>query len=562
MTYTTITYEERIGVALITLNRPERLNAWTPAMGLDIAAAMTAAATSPGVRAIVITGAGRGFCAGMDFAQLDEVEQNRARRRRTDLPPEVPRASEREDFQGLFTYFPSIGKPVIAAINGPAAGSGLVLALSCDVRFASEDAVLTTSFARRGLVAEHGIAWLLTQLAGTANALDLLLSGRKVTAAEGKAMGILNAVCPAGTALDAALAYAAEIAAECSPRSLRIIKRQVWNAAFETLAENTAVANRELLLSFESEDFAEATAARVQRRRPAFPDMQTRSMMGFASRLHCPVEVGSLSVSALRQLFDWYVGLNIPYETLSNIHTGVLVKDAVQMLGAVEQGGGGHCVEHSVLLAAVLADAGFDARIVNADYHDHRKGTVVRIAKPLVVVSAEGGQWICDPYYRTVVLPLPETGSHRDGEYEVTRSGEGAFHILRLQDGRPVDEDRADFGWTLDTRRRQFADRYTDFSPFGVTAPFYQVMRPVRTAIFYSPRHDRLIVAEGNRYDAIADGDLAGLDWIPERFRASILAALPTSRGQRAAALAFLEGGLFPPYYERLETGARPCAEA
>jgi enoyl-CoA hydratase/carnithine racemase len=263
-------YRVEQGVAVITLNRPDRLNAWTPHMGAELAAAAAAAGADPAVRAIVLTGAGRGFCAGMDHANLALVDENRQRQRRTVLPPEVPAAARRADFEGLFNYFPALGKPVIAALNGAAAGSGLVLALSCDVRFADAGAVLTTAFARRGLVAEHGVAWLLARLAGLPGALDLLLSGRRIDAQEAHGMGLVNFVCEPGTALERALAYAGEIAANCSPRSLQIIKRQVWNAAFEDLHAATEQANHEMLRSFDAADFREAQAALAAKRAPQF----------------------------------------------------------------------------------------------------------------------------------------------------------------------------------------------------------------------------------------------------------------------------------------------------
>lgn len=270
MSYDTLRYEVDDGVAVITLARPERLNAWTPEMGTELAAACARAARERAVRAIVLTGAGRGFCAGMDHANLERTQENRARVRRTDFDGDVPRAAARTDFTGLFNYFPTLAKPVIAAINGPAAGSGLVLALACDVRFADENAVLTSAFARRGLVAEHGIAWLLARVAGLPAALDLLLSGRRVAAAEAKQMGLVNFVAPAGMALQHAIAYARELATQCSPSAMAVIKRQVWQTPFETLFEATCAADKAMLESFDGADFAEAQAAHAQGRAPAF----------------------------------------------------------------------------------------------------------------------------------------------------------------------------------------------------------------------------------------------------------------------------------------------------
>jgi enoyl-CoA hydratase/carnithine racemase len=136
MNYETIQYQVSERIAVITLSRPERLNAWIPEMGDELVDAMERACRDKEVRVIVLTGDGKGFCAGMDVKNLSKMDENRNRNRKTELSSDIPIASDREDFKGLFNYFPSIGKPVIAAINGPAAGSGLVLALSCDVRIA------------------------------------------------------------------------------------------------------------------------------------------------------------------------------------------------------------------------------------------------------------------------------------------------------------------------------------------------------------------------------------------------------------------------------------------
>jgi len=166
------------GVALLTLNRPDRLNAWTAEMESAYFGLLEECAASDEVRAIVVTGAGRGFCAGADMQELQAIGDGE--------PAPVPHDRRPQ------TLPMTIPKPIIAAVNGACAGIGLVQALMCDVRFAAEGAKLTTSFARRGLVAEHGISWILPRLVGPANALDLLLSGRLVFAEEAQALGLVN----------------------------------------------------------------------------------------------------------------------------------------------------------------------------------------------------------------------------------------------------------------------------------------------------------------------------------------------------------------------------------
>jgi len=252
-------------VATITLNRPERLNAWTPVMASELREAMLQADADATVRAIVLTGAGRGFCAGADMAGLSGAAAGRGSLR----IPETPSTGLEANFAQRCSYLLAIKKPILAAINGPVAGIGLVIALYCDIRYMAAGAKLTTAFARRGLVAEHGIAWLLPRLVGPMNALDLLLSARSVTAAEAERMGLVR-VLPEAQFAAQVHAQAAEIALLSSPRSVGIIKRQVYEAMFQSLAEATVLANREQEACRSTDDFREGIAHFLEKRKPNF----------------------------------------------------------------------------------------------------------------------------------------------------------------------------------------------------------------------------------------------------------------------------------------------------
>jgi enoyl-CoA hydratase/carnithine racemase len=259
-------------VATITLNRPDKLNAWTAVMEKEVSSAMENAERDDDVRVIVLTGAGRGFCAGADMSLLSAVadhgllDQNREdRSREAALRDGVPL-----DFQKRYSYFPAIGKPVIAAINGPVVGLGLVITLYCDLRLASDAARFSTTFARRGLVAEYGMAWMLPRIVGIANALDLLFSARTIDAAEALGMGLVNRILPQESFLEKVHEYARELASTVSPRSLRIIKRQVYEAMFQPLSEAFDVSVNEMMASFKTEDFKEGVAHFVEKRPPAF----------------------------------------------------------------------------------------------------------------------------------------------------------------------------------------------------------------------------------------------------------------------------------------------------
>jgi enoyl-CoA hydratase/carnithine racemase len=270
-------------VATITLNRPDKLNAWTKLMESEVRSHMENAEQDDEVRVILLTGAGRGFCAGADMSLLNAVAERGLDNRdldHRDLDDQghervLPDAAHRRegvapDFQKKYSYFPAIGKPVIAAINGPVVGLGLVITLYCDLRLASDASRFSTTFARRGLIAEYGMAWMLPRIIGIANALDLLFSARTIDAAEALRMGLVNRVFPHESFLEKVQEYAHELASSVSPRSLRIIKRQVYEAMSQPLAEAFDISVREMMACFRTEDFKEGVAHFVQKRPAAF----------------------------------------------------------------------------------------------------------------------------------------------------------------------------------------------------------------------------------------------------------------------------------------------------
>lgn len=246
------------GVALLTLNRPERLNAWTGEMQRAYFDLLDEAAARDDVRVIVVTGAGRGFCAGADMEALQEIGAGG-----------LEEAAAGQDTRPQ-TFPLGIPKPVVAAINGPCAGIGLVQALMCDIRFAAADAKITTAFARRGLVAEHGMSWLLPRLIGPARALDLLLSARVVLGDEAERLGLVNRALPADVLLDEALAYARDLAANCAPSSMAAMKRQVYEDLGRGLDDALARANELMVESLGAPDFVEGVSSFVERRPPEF----------------------------------------------------------------------------------------------------------------------------------------------------------------------------------------------------------------------------------------------------------------------------------------------------
>jgi enoyl-CoA hydratase/carnithine racemase len=276
--YEDLLYEVKDRVAVLTLNRPDKLNAWTAAMEKSVRQAMAAAVEDNDVRVIVVTGAGRGFCAGADMNLLQSIKPTKWEDR------ELAQASREETYDfasglgpdvsthygGRFGYLMQVKKPIIAAINGPAAGLGLVFALYADMRFAGSEAKFTTSFASRGLIAEHGISWLLPHLVGPARSLDLLMSARKMMADEAEKIGLVNRTFPQENFMANVMDYARMLSETVSPRSMAVMKAQIWKALFQNFNEALEVGDSEMQKSFGSADFKEGVAHFVEKRAANF----------------------------------------------------------------------------------------------------------------------------------------------------------------------------------------------------------------------------------------------------------------------------------------------------
>ena len=259
-----VVIQERRGpVLVLVLNRPARRNAWNRAMQEAYFDALDAAEDDPGVRAIVLTGGGATFCVGADLEALGLIG---------DGDPRAARAPERP------TSFPlGIRKPLIAAINGSCAGIGLVQALYCDVRFVARDARLTTAYAQRGLIGEHGITWLLPRIVGRAHALDLLLSARVIDGEEAAEIGLANWVCEPDDVRERAVAYASQLAQGCSPSAMAVIKAQMRADADGELTAALERSRALMLESYRRPDLREGVASFRERRPPNFPPLLPRT---------------------------------------------------------------------------------------------------------------------------------------------------------------------------------------------------------------------------------------------------------------------------------------------
>lgn len=263
-----VRYEVNVGIATITLNRPHRLNAWTGRMHTEYRWVLDQADRDPSVGVIIVTGAGRAFCAGADARALEgHVAKGQYD---PGTPDELanPGYGVRPEFDADFAYHFGLTKPVIAAINGPSAGVGLVIACYADLRFAAAGAKLTTAHGKLNLPAEFGLSWLLPRLIGLTRANELLLSSRIFLAEEALAMGLVNAVLPPDALRPYTDNYARRLMATVSPGSLRETKRQIYTDLHRDVAA-AVCDSKELVERMTTEpDFAEGVAAFVEKRAP------------------------------------------------------------------------------------------------------------------------------------------------------------------------------------------------------------------------------------------------------------------------------------------------------
>jgi len=263
-----VLYEVRdTGVAVLTLNRPERMNGWGGGLATAFYERLADAEADPAVKAIVVTGKGRAFCAGADMGSLNTISN-----------ATVDGAGGTDVGKLVGARHPhfvmTMRKPVVAAINGACAGMGLTMALVCDVRFAAAGAKFTTSFARRGLIAEYGISWILPRVVGWGIALDLLLSGRVFLADEAAELGLVKEVVPPDELLPRAIGYAEDIAVNCAPSSLAVIKQQVYADTMRDVFEASDRAEKLMHESMQRPDFIEGITSFFEKRPPNFPPLK------------------------------------------------------------------------------------------------------------------------------------------------------------------------------------------------------------------------------------------------------------------------------------------------
>lgn len=266
-----VAYEKVDQVALLTFNRPQSLNAFTPSMHAQYRTLLAAAEADGTVRAIVVTGAGSAFCAGADTTSVRNVAENGTYP--TGDKPKVdarPGYGVHPAFDRPLVYHFGLTKPVIAAINGPAIGMGFVLACCADIRLLAHGASCSAGFARLGLPVEFGLSWILPRLIGLSRAAEVLLSDRQINSDEAVTMGLASRALEPGQLVPQALAMGADIAKTCAPTALREAKRQIYMDLFRDLESAYGDASTLVKRMVAEPAFREAVAARTEHRTPDF----------------------------------------------------------------------------------------------------------------------------------------------------------------------------------------------------------------------------------------------------------------------------------------------------
>ena len=271
--YELIKYDVDDPIATITLNRPEQLNAITGSMMAEMKHAMAAAEEDERAVGILLTGAGRGFCAGADMQGLQATSRGERGSGGATFEDAQAGAIEEmgeDNFGVTYNYLMAVRKPIVAAINGPCAGLGFAIAMLCDIRIASDRAVFASAFVNRGLIAEHGLSWILPRVAGPSNALDILWTGRKFYGPEAAQMGVVNRSVPHDQVVPEARNYIKALAERSAPMSLKVIKQQVYRHLMMDSGDALRESNLLMAESLQRDDFKEGVASFVERRPPNF----------------------------------------------------------------------------------------------------------------------------------------------------------------------------------------------------------------------------------------------------------------------------------------------------
>jgi enoyl-CoA hydratase/carnithine racemase len=269
MDFAEIIYDKKDRVATVTMNRPAKLNAWTPTMAAEMRTAMIDAERDPSIGAIIVTGAGRAYCAGADMSGLSSVAAGNASVRAAVGPGEAFEG-ERADYRTTYSWPMAFDTPIIGAINGACVGLGFTTCLYHDVRIASDNARMGLIFPQRGLAIEHGSSWMLPRIVGLARAMELAVTGRLMDAHEALEMGLVSRVVPQDKLMATAREIASAIANKCSPLGVAQAKKMIYRHLFTDLATAVRDDDESMVMMSHSQDFKEGVRAFMEKRAPKF----------------------------------------------------------------------------------------------------------------------------------------------------------------------------------------------------------------------------------------------------------------------------------------------------
>lgn len=269
MNFDEIIYEKKDRVATVTMNRPEKMNAWTPKMGSEMRTAMMDAERDPGIGAIIVTGAGRAYCAGADMGALSNIAAGHGSARQADAEDPFM-AQQRADYRTSYSWPLALNTPVIGAINGACVGLGFTTCLYQDIRIASENARLGLIFTQRGLAIEHGSSWMLPRIVGISRAMELAVTGRLIDANEALEIGLVSRVVPQDKLMPTVREIATGIAGKCSPLGVAQAKKMIYQHLFTDLATAVRDDDTSMEMMTRSEDFKEGVKAFLEKRAPRF----------------------------------------------------------------------------------------------------------------------------------------------------------------------------------------------------------------------------------------------------------------------------------------------------
>lgn len=272
-----------------------------------------------------------------------------------------------------------------------------------------------------------------------------------------------------------------------------------------------------------------------------------------AQKMDIAIPTAADELDQFRSVYQQFLGKEILYETLSNIAERIFLRSPELLVENVDRGYGGHCVEIVWLLADLLTELGWPAKVINGDMIDYKLKVSTKLSAAYVYVKVGSREFVCDPYYTQALSEVPAVGGLFDGRYLTRRLSKSSFTFSEISDGMLVSEDTMFLDVGIEYRQQVFAERYSGFCPFGVVTPYIQYLRPERRAIYYVPKSRALLAIEGRVSRKVSLQDLTSIEWLGAHFHEPIRSAYERNDAERGQSIAFLRKGIFNPLYTPIE---------